>query len=93
VRSGPVNASYDMRHCHGLTGIAGYFVVRTRPGAAADDSAAVARTDLAFLEGAGQYLRARERVRSFHAGLGAHPGAGDEFGVDVVYTDGCRMPW
>ena len=90
---GPGERSYDMRHCHGLTGIAGYIVICTRPGAAIDDSAADARTDLAFLEGAGQYQRAREQVRRLSAGPGAHPGTGDEFGVDVVYTDGCRMPW
>ena len=89
---GRVRGSYDTRHCHGLTGIVGYIVVCTRPGSA-DDSAAEVRTDLAFLEGAGKYLRARERVRGLYARLGAHPSAGDEFRVDVVYTDGCRMPW
>lgn len=88
-----VRMSYDMRHCHGLTGIAGYIVVRTRPGTGTDGSAAESRTDLAFLEGAGQYVPARERVRGLDAGLGAHPSAGDEFGVDVLYTDGCRLPW
>ena len=90
---GPGEPSYDMRHCHGLAGIAGYIVIRTRAGAATDESAAAARTDLAFLEGAGEYQRAREQVRRLSAGPGAHPGTGDEFGVDVVYTDGCRMPW
>jgi hypothetical protein len=90
---GPGERSYDMRHCHGLTGIAGYIVVCTRPGPAIDDRAVGARIDLAFLEGAGQYLRAREQVRRLSDGPGAHPGAGDEFGMDVVYTDGCRMPW
>ncbi|HET9254014.1 MAG TPA: hypothetical protein VFO16_02285 [Pseudonocardiaceae bacterium] len=85
--------SYDMGHCHGLADIVGYFVVRARPGAATDSGAAEARTDLAFLEGAGQYLEARERVRDLNARCGAYPCAGDEFWVDVVYTDGCRMPW
>jgi hypothetical protein len=82
---GPGEPSYDTRHCHGLAGIAGYIVICTRAAAATDDSAAAARTDLAFLEGAGEYQRAREQVRRLSAG--------DEFGVDVVYTDGCRMPW
>ena len=27
-----MSGSYDMRHCHGLAGMAGYIVVRTRPG-------------------------------------------------------------
>ena len=81
-----------MRHCHGLA--ASPAMSWSAPGpASADDSATEARTDLALLEGAGQYVRARERVRGLDARLGAHPGAGDEFGVDVVYTDGCRMPW
>ena len=31
---GPVSGSYGMHHCHGLTGLAGYIVVRTRPGTA-----------------------------------------------------------
>ena len=90
---GPGERSYDMRHCHGLTGIAGYIVVCTRACAATDDSAAGARTDLAFLAGAGEYQRAREQVRRLSTAPGAHHGTGDEFGVDVVYTDGCRMPW
>ncbi len=85
--------AYDTRHCHGLTGIVGCVVVRTRPGTAAGDSAAGARTDLAFLEGAGEYLLAREVVRGLHGGPGEHPSAGNEFGVDAVYTGGCRMPW
>ena len=52
-----------------------------------------ARTDLAVLEGAGQYVRARERAAALNARLGEQAGAGVRFGVDVVYTDGCRMPW
>jgi len=27
------------------------------------------------------------------ARLGEHPRAGDEFWVDVIDADGCRMPW
>jgi hypothetical protein len=88
-----VSGSYDTRHCHGLTGIAGYIVVRTQPGAAADGDPAEVCTDLAVLEGAGQYLPARERVHDLYAGLSERPGAGEEFRVDVVYTDGCRTPW
>lgn len=52
-----------------------------------------ARTDLAVLEGAGQYVRARERAAALNARLGEQAGACVRFGVDVVYTDGCRMPW
>jgi hypothetical protein len=48
--------------------------------------------DLAVLEGAGEYLRAREQVPSLYARPGERPG-GEEFRVDVVYADGCRMPW
>ena len=91
--AGPGEPSYDTRHCHGLACIAGYIVICTRAAVTTDDSAAAARTDLAFLEGAGEYQRAREQVRRLSAGPGGKPGAGDEFGVDVVYTDGCRMPW
>jgi hypothetical protein len=80
-----VSGSYDTAHCHGLADIAGYIVVRARPGAA--------RTDLAFLEGARQYLAARDQVRGLAAGPGPRAGGGDEFWVDVVYTDGCRTPW
>ena len=80
-----MSGSYDMGHCHGLADIAGYVVVRARPGAA--------RTDLAFLEGAGQYLAARDQVHGLTAGPGPRRGGRDEFWVDVVYTDGCRMPW
>lgn len=84
-----IDGSYDMCHCHGLTGIAGYVVVRIRavPGPA---SAAEARDDLAVLEGAGQYPQARGRAASLQAG---HAGPSVQFGVDVVYDDGCRMPW
>ena len=88
-----VSGSYDMRRCHGLTGIAGYIVVRTRPGLASDGGPGEARTDLAVLEGAWQYPRAREQVRSLYCGLGGQPRAGVEFRVNVVYADGCRMPW
>ena len=88
-----VSGSYDTRHCHGLTGIAGYIVVRTRPGPASDGGPGEARTDLAVLEGAWQYPRAREQVTILSAGLVGPPHAGDEFRVDVVYADGCRMPW
>jgi hypothetical protein len=88
-----VSGSYDTRHCHGLTGIAGYIVVRTSPGPASDGGPGEARTDLAVLEGAWQYPRAREQVRSLYAGLGGQAGVGEEFRVDVVYADGCRMPW
>jgi hypothetical protein len=31
---GPVSGSYDMRHYDGLASLAGYIVVRTRPGTA-----------------------------------------------------------
>ncbi len=88
-----VSGSYDQRHCHGLTGIAGYIVVRTRPGLAGDGGPGETRTDLAVLEGAWQYPRAREQVTILYAGLAGQPRAGDEFHVDVVYADGCRMPW
>jgi hypothetical protein len=81
--------SYDVRHCHGLAGIAGYVVVR----APASGGGTEARTDLAVLEGAGQYVRARERAAALDARLGEQAGACVRFGVDVVYTDGCRMPW
>ena len=84
-----ISGSCDVRHCHGLAGIAGYVVVRVRalarPGGDTE-----ARTDLAVLEGAGQYVRAREKVRCLHA---RHAGPGAQFRVDVVYDDGCRMPW
>jgi hypothetical protein len=84
-----VSGSYDMRHCHGLADIAGYVVVRVRagPAPASGGGCTKARTDLAVLEGAGQYVRARERAAALDAGPGVR------FGVDVVYTDGCRMPW
>jgi hypothetical protein len=85
-----VSGSYDERHFHGLADIAGYIVVRTRPG---PGGAGEVRTDLAVLEGAAQYLSAREQVRCLYAGLSGQPSAGEEFCVDVVYTDGCRMPW
>jgi hypothetical protein len=88
-----VGGSCDERHCHGLTGIAGYIVVRTLPRPAGDGGAGEVRTDLAVLEGAVQYLSAREQVRRLYAGLGGQPPAGEEFCVDVVYNDGCRMPW
>ena len=80
-----------MRRCHDLTGIAGYVVVciRARPGVDGF-GAAGARTDLTVMEGAGQYPGARERVRCLNAG---HASVGAEFGMDIVYTDGCRMPW
>lgn len=87
-----IGESCDARHCHGLTGIAGYVVVRIRAlaGPRGEVRNAEARTDLAVLEGAGQYVRARERARTLHAGS---TGPGVQFGVDVVYSDGCRMPW
>ena len=46
-----VGGSCDERHCHGLTGIAGYIVVRTRPGSGGDGGAGEIRADLAVLEG------------------------------------------
>jgi hypothetical protein len=73
-----------------MSGIAGYVVVRTRSGPASDRGDAEARTDLAVLEGAGQYVAARERVRRLNAG-NTVPGL--QFRVGVVYGDGCRMPW
>jgi hypothetical protein len=87
-----ISGSCDVRHCHGMTGIAGYVVVRirARPGPASEGGATEARTDLAVLEGAGQYVRAREKVCRLQAG---HAGPGVQFRVDVVYGDGCRMPW
>jgi hypothetical protein len=90
-----VNGSYNTGHCHGLTGIAGYVVVRvrTRPGPSVGGGGGETRADLAVLEGAGQYLQARERARSLDAQLGKRLGERVRFGVDVVYTDGCRMPW
>ncbi len=88
-----VSESYDVHHCHDLTGIAGYIVVRTRPGPASDGGPGEARTDLAVLEGAWQYPRAREQVTIRYAGLAGQRRPGDEFRVDVVYADGCRMPW
>lgn len=88
-----VSESYDTRHCHDLTGIAGYIVVRARPAPASDDGPDEAHTDLAVLEGAWQYPRAREQVALLHAGLAGQSCTGDEFHVDVVYADGCRMPW
>jgi hypothetical protein len=45
------------------------------------------------LEGAGQYVRACERAAALNARLGEQAGACVRFGVDVIYTDGCRMPW
>jgi hypothetical protein len=36
---------------------------------------------------------AREQVQGLNARLCEHPEARDGFGVDVVYTDGRRMPW
>jgi hypothetical protein len=88
-----VGVSCDPRHGHGLTDIAGYIVVRTIPGAAGEGGAGEARTDLDVLEGAWQYMAARERVRGLYAVTGRQPGAGEGFCVDVVYSDGCRMPW
>ncbi len=87
-----ISGSCDVRHCHGMAGIAGYVVVRirARPGPASEGGDTGARTDLAVLEGAGQYVRARERVRRLQAG---NAGRGVQFRVDVVYGDGCRMPW
>ncbi len=86
------SGSYDVRHCHGLAGIAGYVVVRARA-PASGGGCTEARTDLAVLEGAGQYVRARERAAALNARPGEQAGACVRFGVDVVYTDGCRMPW
>jgi hypothetical protein len=54
-----VSGSYDARHCHGLSGIAGYIVVRTRPGRAAEGGQGETHTDLAVLEGAWKYPHAR----------------------------------
>jgi len=71
------SGSYDVRHCHGLAGIAGYVVVRVRPAPPSG----------------GQYVRARERAAALNARPGEQAGACVRFGVDVVYTDGCRMPW
>jgi hypothetical protein len=87
-----IGRSCDVRHGHGMSGIAGYVIVRirARAGSASDGGATEARTDLAVLEGAGQYVCARERVRRLNAG---HPDPGVQFRVDVVYGDGCRMPW
>ena len=85
--------SCDARHCHGLTGISGYVVVRTRPGQAGEGGQGEVRADLAVPEGAWQYPRARDQVALLHAGLAGQSRAGDEFRVDVVYTDGCRLPW
>jgi hypothetical protein len=81
-----------VRHCHGLTGIAGYVVVciRARPGLRPEGRDAEARTDLAMLEGPGQYVRARERAYALD---GQNTAPDVHFGVDVVFTDGCRMPW
>ncbi len=90
-----VSGSYDIRHCHGLADIAGYVVVRVcvRPGPAGGGGCTEARTDLAVLEGAGQYRRARERAAALDVWLGEQTGSWVRCGVDVVYTDGCRMPW
>ena len=88
-----VSESYDARHCHDLTGIAGYIVVRTRPGSADHGGSGQIHTDVAVLEGAWQYPRAREQVSLLQAGLAGQARTGDGFGVNVVYTDGCRMPW
>lgn len=86
-----VSGSCDMRHCHGVTSIAWCVVVRirTRTCPAGGGGDAEARTGLAVLEGAGQYLRARERVRTLNDG---HAGCGVQFRVDVVCADGRRMP-
>ena len=64
-----ISGSCDVRHGHGLAGIAGHVVVRipARP-RQRGRRRAEARTDLAVLEGAGQYVRAREKVRRLHAG-------------------------
>ncbi len=72
--------------------VAGYVVVRARVPASVW-GCTEARTDLAVREGAGQYVRARERAAALNARLGEQAGACVWFGVDVVYTDGCRMPW
>lgn len=87
------SGSYDARHCHDLAGIAGYVVVRIRPGPGGDGQPGETHTDLAVLEGAWQYPRARDQVILLQAALAGPSRPGDEFRVDVVYTDGCRMPW
>jgi hypothetical protein len=87
-----ISGSCDVRHGHGMSGIAGYVVVRTcaRLAPASERGDAEAVTDVAVLEGAGQYVAARERARWLNAG---NAGPGVQFRVDVVYGDGCRMPW
>ena len=87
-----ISGSCDVRHGHGLAGIAGHVVVRIRALArpAGEGGDTEARTGPAVLDGAGQYVRAREQVRCLHA---RHAGPGAQFRVDVVYGDGCRMPW
>jgi hypothetical protein len=87
---------YNVGHWHGLAGIAGYVVVGVRAQPAPRPrrgGCTEARIDLAVLEGAGQYVRARERAAALNARLGEQAGACVRFGVDVIYTDGCRMPW
>ena len=88
-----VSGSCDEGHCHGLAGIAGYIVVCIHPGPDGDGGAGEVRTDLAGLEGAVQYLSALEQARRLSAGLSGQSPAGEGFCVNVVYTDGCRMPW
>lgn len=87
-----VSGSCNVGHCHGLAGVAGYVVVRARAPASGGGCTG-ARTDLAVLEGAGQYVRAREQAAALDARLGGQAGACVRFGVDVVCADGCRMPW
>lgn len=87
-----VSGSCDVRHRHVLADIAGYVVVRvhTQPAAAYGPCGTVACTNLAVLEGAGQYQRARELAHSLNA---ANAGSRIGFRVEAVYTDGCCMPW
>ena len=64
--------------------------VHTQPAPAYGPRGTVARTNLAALEGAGQYQRARELAHSLNA---ANAGSCIGFRVEAVYTDGCCMPW
>jgi hypothetical protein len=90
-----VSGGYNLRHCHGLADIAGYVVVRvdTPPAAAAGAGGSEQRTDLAVLEGAGHYQHARDQAAALDAQIGGHAATRARVSVDVVYADGCRMPW
>lgn len=86
--------SWATRPCRGLPRIAGYIVIRVRirPGQRRRRHRG---PDRPHHPGGswGVPAGAREQVQGLNARLCEHPEARDGFGVDVVYTDGRRMPW